>query len=140
MAQFQQEQLQAEEGAVVSLKFTKSLGSSHKSESPQILADRLAVLAESLSLEMADLESARLSLATQAEVLAEIGSQVRDHISTLRKVSNQIEKIEGSVPQPSLYQTGLSTPVVGFAPLAAGPPGLAEAQQVAPPPWPGGQG
>lgn len=82
-------------------KVTESL-SSRSSSKPQDPAYQIEESLESLGQELEDLVAAKEALSTQVEVLEEMSTVIRSHISTLQTVASQLRT---SSPSPQSRQS-----------------------------------
>lgn len=137
-AQIQNEEEMAK--AKTKYEFMRGLGSSPQTSLSPDQAFLLKQIEGSLRRELEELDNALELISTQAEVVRETGTAIRSHISNLRKVANLLGTTPQTEPQQSPPEFVPGLVGVGFVQEQADPFAGAEAQQVAPGPWPVGQG
>jgi len=118
-------------------KTTRSI--SQSSDEYRALANQITELEGSIHQELGELERVLETIATQAEVVRDIGSTVQSHISILRTVAIRLETWRSKMLPPDSLGS-VTTQAAGLAvPEPAHPPAGVAAQQVAPGLWQQGQ-
>lgn len=104
------------------------------------LTNQIKGLGESIHRESEELASALESLSKITEVVRDIGIVVRNRISTLQTVANQLEKWRQSLLLPDSLRSVIKQAADHSAPAQAVPPAGVAIQEVAPGLWQQGPG
>lgn len=93
-----------------------------------------------INREQGELASVLETIATQVEVVRDIGSQVQSHISTLQKVAIQLETLMEKMPLTDSQRSEIEQAASRSAPAEVDQPVVVEVQPVEPELWPPDQG
>lgn len=119
---------------------TEARSVSQLSDEYLTLTNQIKGLGESIHRESEELASALESLAKITEVVRDIGIVVRNRISTLQTVANQLEKWRQNLPLPDSLRSEIALAGGRSAPEQVAPIAAAGAQAIAPGLWQQGPG